>query len=246
MHKAGGIIGLIAGLLAVGAALFTLLMGGAGAALDAAGHDRIIAYGRWGVGAAFMVIAFSAVAIFNAAVGGFGLLAFSIVGAVLGGSIVAIVLSLALLGGILAAAGSKKWWPWAGVLAGIAMVTPIALEMGDPRKDSPPAAVVPENPPPPQSGTASELPRIENTSPSFDCAKARSNVEIMICNSPTLSSADATMAQLHKAARLKTDDVWAFDAIWQEWLMLRDGCTTDACLDASYTERIADLRQKSP
>jgi uncharacterized protein YecT (DUF1311 family) len=140
MHKAGGIIGLIAGLLAVGAALFTLLMGGAGAAFDATGHDRIIAYGWWGVGASFMVITFGAVAIFNAAVGAFGLLAFSIFGAILGGSIVAIVLSLSLLGGILAAAGSKKWWPWAGLLAGIAMATPVALEMGDPRNNPQPVA----------------------------------------------------------------------------------------------------------
>lgn len=80
--------------------------------------------------------------------------------------------------------------------------------------------------------------------PSFDCAKSRTQVERMICSSPTLSRADATMAQLHKEARRKTDDVWAFDAIWREWLMLRDGCTTVACLEASYAERIAELRQK--
>lgn len=134
MGKAGGIVGLIAGIFGVGAALFTLLMGGAGAAFDATGFDRIIAYGWWGVAAAFMVIVFGAVAIFNGAVGAFGLLAFSLIGAVLGGTVVAIALALGVLGGVLAAIGAKKWWPWTGLLAGLAVAVPILISMGDPRK----------------------------------------------------------------------------------------------------------------
>lgn len=98
--------------------------------------------------------------------------------------------------------------------------------------------------PTPQLPLSAATSTTNSARPSFDCAKSRTQVERMICSSPTLSRADATMALLHKEARRKTDDVWAFDAIWREWLMLRDGCTTVACLEASYAERIAELRQK--
>ena len=400
MNKAGGIVGLIAGIFGVGAALFTLLMGGAGAAFDASGFDRIIAYGWWGVAAAFMVIVFGTVAIFNGAVGAFGLLAFSLIGAVLGGTAVAIALALGLLGGILAAVGAKKWWPWAGLLAGLAISVPILISMGDPRNSDQKSVTLEEQPAAhpmeqavaepasdavlscasepvqvavkedflnelmikggassyarlwglinegenidarlatdmqrllahlslneiasgadpsaciatliygphtqfpiramytlyplaegtgfrvgsaftlPESGMAQvnlfqgmqkgllevlyerelaarsakpaaiETPVTVTTPPiaaSFDCGRAGTDVERMICSTPSLSRSDAIMAQLHKEARLKTDDVWAFDAIWREWLMLRDGCTTVACLETSYDERIAELRQQ--
>lgn len=131
MNKAGGIIGLIAGILGVGAALFTLLMGGAGAAFDAVGHDRIIAYGWWGIASAFLVIVFGSVAIFKGAIGAFGLLTFSLIGAVLGGTAVALVLALGFLGGVIAAVGEKKWWPWAGLLAGLVIAVPLQISMGN-------------------------------------------------------------------------------------------------------------------
>ena len=47
MKKAGGIIALIAGIFGVLAAIFTLLVGGAGAAFEAEGADTIIGLG-WG------------------------------------------------------------------------------------------------------------------------------------------------------------------------------------------------------
>lgn len=403
MGKAGGIVGLIAGIFGVGAALFTLLMGGAGAAFDAAGFDRIIAYGWWGVAAAFMVIVFGAVAIFNGAVGAFGLLAFSLIGAVLGGTAVAIALALGALGGVLAAIGAKKWWPWAGLLAGLAVAVPILISMGDPRKTDQQTATPAEQPAPHQieqvaaaqatdtvvscasepvqvavkkdflnelmiKGGASSyarlwgligegesidarlatdthrlLPllslneiaasaapsgciatlffgphtqfpirsaytifplangtgfRIESAfilpesgmaqvnllqgmqkgvlnvlfereladretkaatidtqvtatappiAPSFDCSKAGTNVELMICKSSDLSKADAEMALLYKTAHsaaLKKPDQerWAFEDQSAHWLQRRNKCSDEACIRALYVERATDLR----
>ena len=49
MKKAGGIIGIIAGVFGIFAAFSTLLLGGVGAAFDAEGGDLVIALGWGGV-----------------------------------------------------------------------------------------------------------------------------------------------------------------------------------------------------
>lgn len=400
MGKAGGIVGLIAGIFGVGAALFTLLMGGAGAAFDATGFDRIIAYGWWGVAAAFMVIVFGAVAIFNGAVGAFGLLAFSLIGAVLGGTAVAIALALGALGGVLAAIGAKKWWPWAGLLAGLAVAVPILISMGDPRQPDQQAAAPGEQPASPQieqvaaepaadavvscasepvqdavkedflrvlmiEGGASSYARLSGMigekesidarlasdmhrllpflrlesiatgilpvdcvatlvfgeyrqfpiqaaytplpladgrgyrahatfelpgsgmaqvnllqgmqkgvlnvlfereladreakagsietpvtatatpiAPSFDCAKAGTDVERMICKSQELAKADAELAPLYRAALESAPDKQAFKDEGKDWIRLRNGCYDEACLSHMYQTRIKQLRER--
>lgn len=396
MGKAGGIVGLIAGIFGVGAALFTLLMGGAGVAFDATGFDRIIAYGWWGVGAAFMVIVSGAIAIFNGAVGAFGLLAFSLIGALLGGTAVAIALALGALGGVLAAIGAKKRWPWAGLLAGLAVAVPVLISMGDPRSPAQQAAAPAEQPsapileqvaaePPanaavicasepvqvavkkdflnvllieggassyarlwglisegesidarlatdmhrllpflkleqiatgilpvdciatlvfgdyrqfpiqaaytplpladgsgyrahasfelPESGMAqvnlfqgmqkgllkvlfereladqeAKVPTTETTTshipPSFDCGKAGTDVERMICGSQELSKADAEMAPLYKAGLESAPDKQAFKDEGKDWIRLRNGCYDAACLSHMYQTRIRQLRDR--
>lgn len=400
MGKAGGIVGLLAGIFGVGAALFTLLMGGAGAAFDATGFDRIIAYGWWGVAAAFMVIVSGAVAIFNGPVGAFGLLAFSLIGTVLGGTVVAIALALGLLGGVLAAIGAKKWWPWAGLLAGLAVAAPTLVSMGGPRKPDQQAATSAEQPAAlpmeqiaaepaadavancasepvqvavkedflnelmikggassyarlwgligegesidarlaadtprllpllslneiatgaasadciatlifgphtqfpiramytlfpladgtrirvesafilPESGMAQvnllqgmqkgvlnvlferELsdqatkarsiePPVTATAPpiapSFDCAKAGTDVERLICSSQELARADAELAPLYRAALASAPDKQAFRDEGKDWIRLRNGCYDEACLSHMYQTRIKQLRDR--
>lgn len=393
MGKAGGIIGLIAGIFAVGAALFTLLLGGAGAVFEARGSDQVIALGWWGVAAAFMVIVSGAVSLIGNPLGAFGLLAFSVIGAVLGGTLVAIALALGLIGGVLAAVGAKKWWPWAGILAGIAVAVPVAISMGDPRKheqqaEAAPvaasiASVTPESsvsiaapteqpcglaqtqdavkrdfltmlmirgggdsvarmqgligkneglderleadmprllpllhleqiatgPQPaqctatliygehsqfpirasytvaplvdgsgwrvqsafvfPESGmaqinlfqglqkgilqfmfereisereaAASQPVQEQKVSPSFDCAKATTSVERMICGSQELSKADADMAPLYQSALDAAPDKESFIAEGREWIRLRDGCYDEACLAHMYQARNKQL-----
>lgn len=133
MGKAGGIIALISGVFAVIAAIVTLLVGGVGAAVDAKEAGSILAYGWLGLGSAFLVIVFGAIAIFRSNVGAFSLLVLSLVGAVVGGTIVGICMALAFVGGILAAIGSKDaatgkrdLWPWSGLPLGVVLAVTIA------------------------------------------------------------------------------------------------------------------------
>lgn len=142
MGKAGGIIGLIGGIFAVFAALFTLFLGGAGAVFQAQGAQAIVAFGWYGLVSAFLVIVFGAVSIGKSNVGAFGLLLMSAVGAVLGGTAVAICLALSFLGGLLAAsakdAGADKrtWWQWLGLPLGIAVAVTISLQVSEPSKEA--------------------------------------------------------------------------------------------------------------
>lgn len=103
MRKAGGIIGLIAGIFGVIAAVVTLFVGGLGAAFEAEGADTVIGLGWGGVLFSFLAIVFGAVTIgAKGRVPGILLIGSSIAGVLLGGTIVAIAMGLAGVGGILA------------------------------------------------------------------------------------------------------------------------------------------------
>ena len=109
MRKAGGIVALIAGIFAVGAALFTLLVGGIGEAFDAEGADTVIGFGWGGVLFAFLTIVLGAVSIeAKGRITGLLLILCAIAGAILGGTLVAIFMGLAVLGGILAVIPKKQ------------------------------------------------------------------------------------------------------------------------------------------
>lgn len=113
MSKAGGIIGLIAGVFGFIAALVTLLFGGIGSALGATGGSMVVGLGWGGVLFSFLTIVAGAVALSKAKAGGWSLIGFAIGGAFLGGTLVAICMVLTLLGGILAVAGAPKKQPGA-------------------------------------------------------------------------------------------------------------------------------------
>jgi hypothetical protein len=83
---------------------------------------------------------------------------------------------------------------------------------------------------------------------SFDCSKAVSRSEKLICSSPALSNADAVMAVLYgrsitfarnifpdAAANLKRDQI--------EWTRENATCKDGACLQKQYDERIAFLKE---
>ena len=61
MGKAGGILGIIAGIFVVFAAIFTLFMGGAGSALQAEGADTVLMLGWGGLVFSFIVIVLGAI-----------------------------------------------------------------------------------------------------------------------------------------------------------------------------------------
>jgi len=109
MRKAGGIIALIAGIFGIFAAIATLFVGGMGAAFEAEGADTVVGLGWGGVVFSFLVIILGAVCMgAKSKIPGVLLIIASIFGAVLGGTLVALFMVLALIGGILALFGEKK------------------------------------------------------------------------------------------------------------------------------------------
>lgn len=109
MQKAGGIISLIAGIFGIIAAFFTLLLGGIGATFGGEGANVVIWLGWGGVLFSFIVIVMGAVAInAKSRIVGIMLIISSLIGAVLGGTLVAVFMVLALIGGILVTIGIKK------------------------------------------------------------------------------------------------------------------------------------------
>ena len=112
MRKAGGIVALIAGIFAVLAAGFTLFVGGVGGALEAEGADTVIGFGWGGLLFAFITIVLGAVAMgARSRVPGILIVICSIAGAILGGTIVAIFMALAVIGGILAIIPARQTTP---------------------------------------------------------------------------------------------------------------------------------------
>ena len=109
MQKAGGIIGLVAGIFGVFAAIITLGVGGLGAAVSAQNASSVVLLGWGGLAFSFCTIVLGAVAMgTRTQTPGRLLIVCAIGGAVLGGTMVAIFMVLALIGGILAIIGVRQ------------------------------------------------------------------------------------------------------------------------------------------
>ena len=113
MNKTAAALGIISGLLGIIAAVFTVIFGGAASAMGAQNADTMINLGWGGVVFSFLAIAFGALTFSKLRLGGWGLIAASLFGAVLGGTFVAACMTLALLGGILAIVSARGVRPTA-------------------------------------------------------------------------------------------------------------------------------------
>ena len=84
----------------------------------------------------------------------------------------------------------------------------------------------------------------QSLSPSFDCNKAFTKVEKLICGDDTLAGLDLQMALVYKAARNASPDPIAFKEQGIEWRQgVRDKCGDVACLVDAYQMRLQDLSQ---
>lgn len=109
MKKAGGIVAIIAGIFAIFAAGATLLIGGMASAFEAEGSGTVVGLGWGGLVFSFATVVLGAIVLGSKSkVPGILLIVSSIAGVILGGTLVAIFMVLALLGGILAIIGTKK------------------------------------------------------------------------------------------------------------------------------------------
>jgi len=96
----------------------------------------------------------------------------------------------------------------------------------------------------PSSGDPSPPPR----GPSFDCAKAVSVVENLICKDPTLANADSDLASAYKKALLSdaSSSQAAVDSLRSServFVAQRNQCTTAECVAQAYRERLTQLTQ---
>ena len=78
---------------------------------------------------------------------------------------------------------------------------------------------------------------------SYDCAKARPGVEQAICLSPQLSQLDEVMASLYQTTFKNVIDKTSLRQTQRDWQRLvRNQCSTEACLVNVYQHRIDQLR----
>jgi uncharacterized protein YecT (DUF1311 family) len=77
---------------------------------------------------------------------------------------------------------------------------------------------------------------------SFDCTKASSQIETLICSSPETADADRRLAAAYSAARSKSSDPSALKVDQRNWLTTeRNACTDAACLTKVMEARIQKL-----
>lgn len=76
---------------------------------------------------------------------------------------------------------------------------------------------------------------------SFDCTKAASKIEKLICSSPETATADARLAVIYRAATATSSDPAALKQQQREWLKERNACDDTACLVRVTDARIQAL-----
>lgn len=74
---------------------------------------------------------------------------------------------------------------------------------------------------------------------SFDCKKASTSVEKLICTDPKLSELDTDLAQAYRGAVKVSPDVKVGQ---RQWLKERNACVDVACLANAYQARISELK----
>lgn len=79
--------------------------------------------------------------------------------------------------------------------------------------------------------------------PSFDCARAQTPVERMICASPELSDLDAELGRVYAARRmtLTAGEVAAMKQAQRQWLKQTSTCRDAYCVKQAYEERLREL-----
>lgn len=87
----------------------------------------------------------------------------------------------------------------------------------------------------------------EPSRPSFDCAKAATNVERMICNDASLGEKDARVSTLYRTwiQRVKSgamiDPLDEIVADQKAWVQRRNACNNVECIARAYDERLDEL-----
>jgi uncharacterized protein YecT (DUF1311 family) len=80
---------------------------------------------------------------------------------------------------------------------------------------------------------------------SFDCVKATSPAEKMICGDPALANLDKRLSRLYRQALETSPDSEQIKSSQRHWLRtIRNGCTTVPCMRTAYERRVGVLGKK--
>lgn len=75
----------------------------------------------------------------------------------------------------------------------------------------------------------------------FDCKKAASRIERLICEDPVLVSLDSQLEGAYRGALDRSNHPARVEAMQQAWLKRRDACADVKCLSAAYSRQIGSL-----
>jgi uncharacterized protein len=82
---------------------------------------------------------------------------------------------------------------------------------------------------------------------SFDCTKASTPVEKMVCATPSLSELDEHLARYYSVARAELGAGKSCLAVHQRvWIRMRNACPDAACIERQYLQRLAELDPLQP
>jgi uncharacterized protein len=76
---------------------------------------------------------------------------------------------------------------------------------------------------------------------SFDCAKASTVIEALICRDPGLSQLDDRLAAAYAAVRAQSGNSAQLSSAQRAWLVRRNQCQTAACVSDAYSARLGEL-----
>ncbi|WP_168792426.1 lysozyme inhibitor LprI family protein [Paraburkholderia aromaticivorans] len=80
--------------------------------------------------------------------------------------------------------------------------------------------------------------------PAFNCARASTKVEKMICADPTLSAADSVNADLYREVLQASDNQNQTKQEQRQWLKTRNACQTVQCIGDAYNTRYNQLQHE--
>lgn len=77
---------------------------------------------------------------------------------------------------------------------------------------------------------------------SFDCATAKSKINLLICSDANVAALDVREAAMLRRAKAKAVTPDAVDVEQAVWLSRRNACGSVACLSGAYQRRLRELR----
>jgi len=77
---------------------------------------------------------------------------------------------------------------------------------------------------------------------SFDCKKATTDIEKMICADPELSKLDEELNAAYKTARLDKKEADVIKQAQKQWMKERDSCADADCVKLAYEARLSSLK----